>query len=103
MCSMSRRCSVTGTGSQFGHKVSHSNHKTKTRFLPNLQHVSLISEVLGTSVPLRVTAATLRSIEHNGGLDAYLLKHSEAKLTPEAASLKRKIKRKLAKAKKAAA
>jgi len=59
---MSRRCSVTGTGSQFGNKVSHSNHKTRTRFLPNLQVVSLRSDVLGTNVTLRITAATLRSI-----------------------------------------
>ena len=96
---MSRRCSVTGTGSQFGNKVSHSNRKTRTRFLPNLQHVSLISDVLGTSISLRVTAHTLRSIEHNGGLDAYLLKHAESKLTPEAVRLKRQIKRKLARLK----
>lgn len=93
---MSRRCAVTGTGSQFGHKVSHSNRKSKTRFLPNLQHVSLMSEALGVRVPLRVTVATLRSIEHNGGLDAYLLAHASRKLTPEAAKLKRKITRKLA-------
>lgn len=96
---MSRRCEVTGTGSQFGHKVSHSNRKKNVRFLPNLQHVSLSSDVLGTRISLRVTAATLRSIEHNGGLDSYLLKHSERKLTPEAIRLKRQIKRKLAKAK----
>jgi large subunit ribosomal protein L28 len=94
---MSRRCTVTGTGSQFGNKVSHSNRKTRTRFLPNLQKVSLMSEVLGSQVNLRITAATLRSIEHNGGLDAYLLNHSSRVLTPEAAKLKRQIKRKLAK------
>ena len=99
---MARRCALTGTGSQFGHKVSHSNHKTLVRFLPNLQHVSLISDVLGSTVNLRITAATLRSIEHNGGLDAYLLKHSERKLTAEGAKLKRQIKKKLA-AKQAAA
>ncbi|MCE2926499.1 MAG: 50S ribosomal protein L28 [Rickettsiales bacterium] len=94
---MSRRCSVTGTGSQFGNKVSHSNRKTRTRFLPNLQKVSLMSEVLGTTITLRVTAATLRSIEHNGGLDAYLTNHSSRKLTEEAGKLKRQIERKLAK------
>ncbi len=94
---MSRRCAITGTGSQTGHKVSHSNRKTNTRFMPNLQHVSLGSEILGTKITLRVTAATLRSIEHNGGLDAYLLKHSASKMTPEAAKLKRQIKKKLAK------
>jgi large subunit ribosomal protein L28 len=93
---MSRRCAITGTGTQFGHKVSHSNHKTKTRFLPNLQHVSLISDALGVTISLRVTAATLRSIEHNGGLDSYLLNHSERKMTLEAGRLKRQIKRKLA-------
>ena len=94
---MARRCSITGTGSQYGNLVSHSNHKTRTRFLPNLQHVSLVSEILGTTIPLRVTAATLRSIEHNGGLDAYLLSHSSLKMTPEAAKLKRQLKRKQAK------
>lgn len=99
---MARRCSVTGTGSQFGNKVSHSNRKTRTRFLPNLQHVSLISDALGTSITLRVTTATLRSIEHNGGLDAYLLNHSARKLTAEAAKLKRQIKRKIAKTQAAA-
>jgi large subunit ribosomal protein L28 len=100
---MSRRCSVTGTGSQFGNKVSHSNRKTRTRFLPNLQHVSLISDTLGTTVSLRVTIATLRSIEHNGGLDSYLLGQSASKLTTEAAKLKRQIKRKQAKTAKATA
>ena len=94
---MARRCAITGTGSQFGHKVSHSNHKTKTRFMPNLQKVSLVSDTLGATVSLRVTAATLRSIEHNGGLDKYLLSHSSLKLTPEAGKLKRQIKRKLTK------
>jgi large subunit ribosomal protein L28 len=93
---MARRCAITGTGSQSGNNVSHSNRKTRTRFLPNLQHVSLMSDVLGVSIPLRVTAATLRSIEHNGGLDEYLLSHASAKMTPEAAKLKRQIKRKLA-------
>ena len=93
---MARRCAVTGTGSQSGHKVSHSNRKTNTRFLPNLQKVSLESEALGSTITLRITAATLRSIEHNGGLDAYLLNHSALKLTPEAAKLKRQIKKKLA-------
>ena len=70
--------------------------------MPNLQHVSLMSDILGTSISLRVTAHTLRSIEHNGGLDAYLLKHSARKITPEAAKLKRQLQRKLAKTQKAA-
>ncbi len=93
---MARRCALTGTGSQSGHKVSHSNHKTNTRFMPNLQHVSLRSDILGVAVPLRVTAATLRSIEHNGGLDSYLLNQRAAQLTPEGAKLRRQLKRKLA-------
>jgi large subunit ribosomal protein L28 len=92
---MSRRCDITGIGSQSGNKVSHSNHKTRTRFMPNLQHVSLKSDALGVNVPLRVTAATLRSIEHNGGLDGYLLSHSSLKMTPQAAKLKRQVKKKL--------
>jgi len=94
---MSRRCAITGTGSQSGNNVSHSNHKSRTRFLPNLQSVSLKSEVLGTYIPLRVTAATIRSIEHNGGLDGYLLNHAASKMTEEAAKLRRQIKRKLEK------
>ncbi len=99
---MARRCAITGTGTQTGHKVSHSNRKAKRQFRPNLQTVSLVSDVLGSYITLRVTAATLRSIEHNGGLDAYLLKHSESKMTAEAGRLKRQIKRKLASQKKAA-
>ena len=92
---MARRCNITGTGPQKGHNVSHSNVKTNRRFLPNLQSVSLASEVLGVSISLRVTAATLRSIEHNGGLDAFLLKHPESKLTEKARRLRRQIKKKL--------
>ncbi len=92
---MSKRCAITGVGSQSGNNVSHSNRKTRTRFMPNLQHVSLKSELLGVNVPLRVTAATLRSIEHNGGLDGYLLSHSSTKMTTEAAKLKRQLKKKL--------
>lgn len=92
---MAKRCAITGTGSQYGNNVSHSNRKTRTRFMPNLQQVSLRSDVLGVDVPLRVTAATLRSIEHNGGLDGYLLGHSASKMTAEAAKLKRQIKKKL--------
>lgn len=93
---MSKRCALTGVGSQSGNNVSHSNRKTRTRFMPNLQKVSLKSEALGVYVPLRVTAATLRSIEHNGGLDGYLLGSAASKLTAEAAKLRRQIKKKLA-------
>ena len=75
---MSRRCELTGKAVQTGHLVSHSNRKTKTRFLPNLCAVSLISDTLGRSVRLRIAAASLRSVEHRGGLDAFLLKaHDE--------------------------
>ena len=92
---MARRCDITGVGAQSGHLVSHSNHKTNTSFRPNLQHVSLMSDALGVSVSLRITAATLRSIEHNGGLDQYLISHSSRKLTPEAGRLKRQIAKKI--------
>jgi len=94
---MARRCEITGVGALSGNLVSHSNHKTKTSFRPNLQNVSLQSDTLGSRISLRVTAATLRSIEHNGGLDQYLLNHSSRKLTEQAGKLKRQIERKLAK------
>lgn len=92
---MARRCDLTGTGPQTGHKVSHSNRKTKTRFLPNLQEVTLLSDALGKGVPLRVSAATLRSVEHNGGLDDFLLSHADGSLTAKAQRLKRQIRKKL--------
>lgn len=91
---MSRRCDLTGIGALSGNNVSHSNRKSKTRFLPNLQNVSLLSDVLGAPVRLRVTAATLRSVEHNGGLDAYLLTSADDKLTDKARRLKRQIRKK---------
>ncbi len=93
---MSRKCELTGTGAQYGHKVSHSNHKSKTRFVPNLQQVSLHSDALSGTVRLRITVATLRSVEHNGGLDRFLLSRADAKLTCEGRRLKRQIKKKLA-------
>lgn len=96
---MARRCDLTGIGPQTGHIVSHSNRKTKTRFLPNLQDVSLLSDALGQHVSLRITAATLRSVEHNGGLDAFLTKRSDSKLTCKAQKLKRQIRKKLAESK----
>ncbi len=94
---MARRCDITGVGALSGNLVSHSNHKTPTSFRPNLQNVSLMSEVLGSRISLKVTAATLRSIEHNGGLDQYLINHSSRKLTELGGKLKRQIERKLAK------
>ena len=95
---MARRCELTGKAVQSGHLVSHSNHKTKTRFLPNLCNVTLISEALGRSVRLRVAAASLRSVEHRGGLDAFLLKASETTLSQGARVLKREIAKKTAEA-----
>lgn len=93
---MSRRCDLTDVGPLSGNKVSHSNHKTKVRFLPNLQDVSLQSDALGQSVSLRITAATLRSVEHNGGLDSFLLSRANGKLSTKGQQLRRKIKKKLA-------
>ena len=93
---MSRRCELTGKGVQSGHKVSHSNHKTKTKFRPNLCNVTLISETLQRSVKLRVAAAALRSVEHRGGLDAFLLKAHDIDLSHNALILKRDIRKKQA-------
>ena len=93
---MSRRCELTGKAVQYGNKVSHSNRKTPTRFLPNLVQVTLISDVLERAVPLRVSAAALRSVEHRGGLDSFLTKAPEADLSEGAAALKREIAKKRA-------
>ena len=93
---MSRRCELTGKAVQSGNLVSHSNHKTRTRFLPNLVNVSLISDTLQRSVRLRIAAATLRSVEHRGGLDAFLLKAKDAELSINVVRLKREIAKKLA-------
>lgn len=90
---MARRCAITGRGVQVGHNVSHANNKSKRRFLPNLQVVSMLSDALGSSVRLRVTPYAIRSIEINGGIDAYLLKTSNTKLPEEARRLKRRIER----------
>ena len=88
---MSRRCMITGKGVQTGNNVSHANNKTKRRFLPNLQYGSVLSDALGHPVKLRLTTNAIRTIEHNGGLDAYLLDTSDSKLTIEARALKRRI------------
>ena len=94
--SMSRRCELTGKGVQVGHKVSHANNKTKRRFLPNLLNVTLISDALGRTVSLRISAYALRSVEHRGGLDAFLVKAAEDDLSPRARLLKRQIGQRLA-------
>jgi len=95
---MARKCALTGRGVMTGNNVSHAHNKTRRRFLPNLQDVSLMSDALGQTVSLRVCASTVRTVEHNGGLDAYLLGTSNLKLTEEAKKLKRRIQRALAKA-----
>ena len=92
---MSRVCELTGKGVLVGHKVSHSNRKTKRRFLPNLVNVTLTSDALNRSVRLRVSANGLRSVEHRGGLDAYLMKASDAELSTTLRDLKRDISKKL--------
>ena len=96
---MSRICELTGKSRQVGHNVSHANNKTKRTFLPNLQHVTLMSDSLGRSVRLRVSTNGLRSVEHVGGLDNWLLKTSEEKLSLTARRLKREIAKKQAEAK----
>jgi large subunit ribosomal protein L28 len=88
---MSRRCELTGKGPLTGHTVSHSNIKTKRRFLPNLLNVTMISDALGRSVRLRVSANALKSVDHRGGLDAFLLKAKDAELSKRALALKRQV------------
>jgi large subunit ribosomal protein L28 len=88
---MSRRCIITGKGVQVGNNVSHANNKTRRRFLPNLQRGSVLSDALGLAVKLRLTTNAIRTIEHNGGLDAYLLSTPDVKLSSEARRLKRRI------------
>jgi large subunit ribosomal protein L28 len=91
---MSRICELTGKSRQVGHNVSHANNKTKRTFLPNLQDVTLISDALGRSVKLRVSMNGLRSVEHVGGLDNWLLKSKDEKLSLRARRLKREIAKK---------
>jgi large subunit ribosomal protein L28 len=88
---MSRRCLITGKGVLSGNNVSHANNKTRRRFLPNLQQASLTSDALGGQVHLRLTTNALRTIEHNGGLDAFLIDTPNRKLPEEAQALKRRI------------
>lgn len=95
---MSRQCDLTGKKALVGHKVSHSNIKTKRRFLPNLVNVTLMSDALNRSVRLRVSANALKTVDHRGGLDAFLVKASDSQLSPRALELKRAVKKKLAEA-----
>jgi large subunit ribosomal protein L28 len=92
---MSRRCELTAKGPQTGHTVSHSNIKTKRRFLPNLCNVTFISDALGRNVRLRVSTNAIKTVDHNGGLDAYLLKARATVLSPRALELKRQIEKKV--------
>jgi large subunit ribosomal protein L28 len=93
---MSRVCELSGKGVQYGHNVSHANNKTKRRFLPNLVNVTLISDQMGQSYRFRISANALRTVEHRGGLDAFLAKAADFELSQRARLLKRQIKQKAA-------
>jgi large subunit ribosomal protein L28 len=93
---MSWRCELTGKNRQIGHKVSHSNRKTKRQFKPNLLNVTLLSDVLNRKVRLRVSANALKTVDHRGGLDAFLLAAKDAELSPRALELKRQVTKKRA-------
>ncbi|MCA0205453.1 50S ribosomal protein L28 [Pararhodobacter sp.] len=88
---MSRRCELTGKGPMSGNNVSHANNKTKRRFLPNLVDVTLASETLGKAYKLRITASALRSVDHRGGLDAFLAKAKDVELSDRALAIKKEI------------
>ena len=88
---MSRRCELTGKGPMTGNNVSHANNKTKRRFLPNLNDVTLQSETLGRGVKLRISASALRSVDHRGGLDAFLAKAKDEDLSENALRIKKEI------------
>jgi len=94
---MSRRCQITGKGVLSGNNVSHANNRTRRRFLPNLQDTSLLSDILGAPVRMRLSTRGIRTIEHNGGIDAYLLGTPDSRLTVEAKALKRRLLRAQAK------
>ncbi|NIY77991.1 MAG: 50S ribosomal protein L28 [Rhodobacteraceae bacterium] len=88
---MSRRCELTGKGPMTGNNVSHAKNRTRRRFLPNLNDVTLISEALGRSFKLRISAAALRSVDHRGGLDAFLAKAKDEELSDNALKIKKDI------------
>lgn len=89
---MARRCELTGKGVMTGNNVSHANNRTRRRFLPNLQQASMLSETLGKTISLRVSASAIRSVEKTGGIDAYLLKAKDADLGRNALAFKKAIK-----------
>jgi large subunit ribosomal protein L28 len=88
---MSRRCELTGKGTMTGNNVSHANNRTRRRFLPNLNGVTLQSETLGRGVKLRISAAALRTVDHRGGLDAFLAKAKDNELSANALKVKKEI------------
>ena len=88
---MSRVCELTGKGPMVGNNVSHANNKTRRRFLPNLQEVSLISDALGRSYRLRICSAALRTVDHRGGLDKFLAKAKDDELSARALKIKRDV------------
>lgn len=94
---MARRCDITGKGVQAGNNVSHAHNRTRRRFLPNVQRTSMISDALGEMVRMRISTNAIRTIEKNGGLDAFLLGTSNRKLTLEALRIKRRIEKAAAK------
>ncbi|MBI3446715.1 MAG: 50S ribosomal protein L28 [Magnetospirillum sp.] len=93
---MARRCAITGKGVLTGNNVSHANNRTRRRFLPNLQDASLLSDALGHPVRLRISTNGLKTIEHNGGIDSYLMSIANTKLSAEARRLKKRIERAMA-------
>lgn len=95
---MSRRCELTGKGVQSGNNVSHAHNKTRRRFLPNLVNVTLMSEALNQKYRLRISASALRSVEHRGGLDAFLAKAKTDELSPKALRIKKNIAKKVSEA-----
>jgi large subunit ribosomal protein L28 len=88
---MTRRCEITGKGPQVGHKVSHANNKTKRRFLPNLQEVSFFSAGLKRNVTVTSSAHGIRTVEHKGGIDSFLLGTAPTKLTPALRRLRKQL------------
>ena len=92
---MARRCELTGKAVQAGNKVSHANNKSRRRFLPNLNEVTLTSESLGQTIRLRITSHALRSVEHRGGLDAFLAKAKDTELSARARRIKKTIEKRV--------
>ena len=93
---MARVCELSGKGPLYGNLVSHANNKTRRRFLPNLVDVTLHSEALGRKFRMRICAQTLKTVEHRGGFDGYLVKARANELQPKALKLKREVHKKLA-------